>query len=121
MPGSVGILLIPILVHLAMLLAQAAVGTAHDCVAVSAFFCGSPFEAIMSSFREEQNVNFFALAISLFTGMLQLVLGLFIFDYDILKAHDTAVGSAVGAGIQIIGAIGMMIATLAGAMAIFRR
>ena len=120
MTWSLGALLIPVIIHIAALVFNAAVGATSDC-SIAAIWCGSPFEAIMSSFDESKDYNFFTLSLSLMSGALQLMLGLILLDYDVLKSQEYGAFAAVGDGIRIVSGITLLGVTITGAMAIFRR
>lgn len=121
MQWSIGALLFPVVVHIACLLLSASVGTSESCPGIADIWCGSPFEGIAETFSTERNYNFFTIGLGLMGGTLQLILGLILLDYDVLKAQEYSVWAAVGDGIRIISGVILLGVTITGAMAIFRR
>ena len=121
MNWQVGALMFPISVHIAILLFSAAVGAAGDCPDIAAIWCGSPFEGIASAFSSERDLNFFTLGLSLMSGSLQLLQGLVLLDYDLLKAQEYSLWAAMGDGLRIISGVILLGISITGAMTIFRR
>lgn len=121
MNWQVGALLLPIVVHIAAMLVNAAFAEPEACGDIAALWCGSPFESIASSFATDRSFNFFTLGISVISGLWKLLTGLVLLDYDMLKAQEYGAWAALGDGIRIVSGIVLLGITMTGAVSIFRR